>query len=78
MGMHALYVGNIENPTNVLSSVMEKSRYISFKTNILSSYLILSSSSLIANHIVIHWDFFFANFSFLMSLVNFLTFACTV
>lgn len=77
VGMHALYVGNIENHTNVLSSVMEKSRYISSKTNILSSYLILSSSSLIAKHIMIHWDFF-ADFSFLMSFVNFLTFACTV
>lgn len=72
MGMHALCAGNIANNPNALSSVMEKSSYISSKTNILSSYLILSSCSLIPNHIMIHWDFFASfNFSFLMSFVNF-------
>lgn len=76
MGMHALCAGNIENNPNVLPSVMEKSSYISSKTNILSSYSILSFFSLIANHIMIHWDFFASfYFSFLMSFVNF-TYIC--
>lgn len=49
----------------------EKQLYF-FKTNVLSSYLILSFCSLIANHIMIHRDFFTSfYFSFLMNFVNF-------
>lgn len=46
---------------------MEKSGYISSKTNILWSYFMLSSPSLIPNHIMIHHNFLLAFFSFLMN-----------
>lgn len=68
-------VQEILKTTNVLSSVIVKSSYISSKTNILWSYLKFFSSSLIANHIMIHtriWEFFASfNFSYLMNFVIF-------
>jgi len=43
---------------------MEKSSYISSKTDTLSNYLMLSSLHLIPNHIMIHCDFLLVFFFF--------------
>lgn len=64
MCMHAHWAGNTENKPNALSSVIEKSSYISSKTNILLSYLMLPSPSLIPNYIMIHCDFLLVFFFF--------------
>lgn len=69
MCMHVYWAGNTENKRNTLSSVMQKSSYISSKTNILSSYLMLSSLSLNSQP---HHDTLqiFATFFFLMNFAN--------